>query len=404
MSIKDSRQKLWIVTELFFPDETATSFILTKIANKLCDKYDVGVICASSFYDKANKNSSFSFKINDLINIHRVKDSGLDKNNIVLRSINFVLLSFSLSFALIKRLKAHEKVLIVTNPAPLLIFISILRMFKTFNFIVLVHDVFPENTVPAGVVKSKKNHVYKVLKILFDKAYSKADSLIVIGRDMKHVLENKTKGKTKIVVIENWADTLTINPEKSAHSHCSAEQQPLVFQYAGNLGRAQGLLPLLKLIKNADNPDLCFFFIGDGAVKQEMLNYVAQNELTNIRFQENYARDQQNLILNQCDIAIVTLASGMYGLGVPSKTYNILAAGKPILFIGDKQSEVGRLIEESRNGFCFDPAESHDLLFFLKSINSCWRVELEQMGRLSRALAEKKYSEDIILSKFLDVI
>lgn len=49
-------------------------------------------------------------------------------------------------------------------------------------------------------------------------------------------------------------------------------------------------------------------------------------------------RSQQNDFLNACDIGIVTLNDGMYGLGVPSKSYNIWAAGKPILYIGDDNS------------------------------------------------------------------
>lgn len=76
--------------------------------------------------------------------------------------------------------------------------------------------------------------------------------------------------------------------------------------------------------------------MGDGALKDKLIKYVEEIGLTNkINFFGNYSREEQNKILNYTDIALVTLSKGMYGLGVPSKTYNILAAGKPILFIGD---------------------------------------------------------------------
>lgn len=400
-----NRHKLWIVSELFFPDETSTSYILTKIANKLCDKYDVNVISTSLLYDKSSRNNSLSFLLNDSISIHRVFGLNLNKNYLIFRLIRLVTLSFTLFFALIKKLKTGEKVLIVTNPAPLLMLISFLRIFKTFDFIILVHDVFPENTIPAGIIKSPKNFLYKLLKFFFDKAYSKANILIVLGRDMKDIIEKKLKGissKNNIIIIENWADTINITPHERNHEKRFIHK--IVFQYAGNLGRVQGLLHLLELIKSIENTEICFFFIGEGALKPEMIEYVTQNKIENVFFRGNYSRGEQNSILNDCDIAIVTLASGMYGLGVPSKTYNILAAGKPILFIGSRESEIGRLIEENGNGFCFESVENCELYDFLKNLKIKDLADLKKKGEISRLLAETKYAEDIILNKFDDTI
>ena len=45
-------EKLWIVSELFYPEETSTSYLLTKIANAMSNKYDVNVICCNGKYDK----------------------------------------------------------------------------------------------------------------------------------------------------------------------------------------------------------------------------------------------------------------------------------------------------------------------------------------------------------------
>ena len=94
----------------------------------------------------------------------------------------------------------------------------------------------------------------------------------------------------------------------------------------------------------------------------------------------------------------------MYGLGVPSKTYNILAAGKPILFIGDTESEIGRLVKEENIGFVFEAKEQREILEFLSGINSTCLPELSEMGKNARLLAEEKFSEDIILDKFFHII
>lgn len=81
----------------------------------------------------------------------------------------------------------------------------------------------------------------------------------------------------------------------------------------------------------------------------------------------------------------------MYGLGTPSKAYNILASGRPILFLGPKDSEIDLMVKENGIGYCEWP--------------SIWDLDkLTAMGARARNIAERKYSEDIILQKFCDVI
>ena len=42
-------------------------------------------------------------------------------------------------------------------------------------------------------------------------------------------------------------------------------------------------------------------------------------------------RSEQGEFLNACDVSILSLVPGMLGLAVPSRTYNLMAAGKPII-------------------------------------------------------------------------
>ena len=398
-------KKLWIVTELFYPEETSTSYILTKIANKLCENYEVHVICGPEAYELASTMTRSTLTLNKAINVHRVSNVNLDKNKLLFRIIRFIILSIKLSLSLSKKVNKKDKVLIVTNPAPLLLFVSIIKKIKKFHLSILVHDVFPENTIPAGIFKSKKNVIYGLIKAIFDKAYSTADRLIVLGRDMKEVLFDKTKN-TSISIIENWADIHSIfSKDRSIWTSFSQKNKNLIhIQYAGNIGRVQGLMELLSIIKEANNPLLHFNFIGEGALKSEMILFVEKNNMNNISFLGSYKRDEQNNILNSCDLSVVTLSSGMYGLGVPSKTYNILAAGKPIIFIGDKNSEISLLIDENEIGYCFSPNDREQLLLFLKNLSLNELDKLTAMGNKARCLAEIKYSEENILNKYLQIL
>ena len=87
-------QRLWIVTELFPPDETSTSYILGEIANAMVQKYNVGVICGPEIYDKRKKlDVNNKFRLHESIEIHRALGADLDKNTTKGKALSFILMS-----------------------------------------------------------------------------------------------------------------------------------------------------------------------------------------------------------------------------------------------------------------------------------------------------------------------
>lgn len=396
------KKRVWIVSELFYPDETSTAYILTKVAEKLTSEYNVNVICGPSSYS----NDKFENKrnLNDNINIFRVSETTLDKNNLLTRLLRFIMLSIKLSSTLWKKVSRGENVLIVTNPAPMLLIMPVLKKFKKFSLTILVHDVFPENTIPAHIISSNKSILFRILKKIFDSAYRKADKLVVLGRDMEKIMKDKlgdNKNHTRIEIIENWAQTKIIRPGTKSVDLMSNPK--IDIQYAGNVGRVQGLSQFVELFYEAKNPDIRLSIWGDGAIKKDLEKYVYDNAINNIIFGGQYSRNDQNIVLNNCDLAIVTLADGMYGLGVPSKSYNIMAAGKPILFIGDLNSEIALTVKEFDIGYCFCPRDVQGIKLFLSSLSESSRKELAIKGAKARNIAESYFAEDIILHKFLSV-
>lgn len=410
--INTSKPKLWIITELFYPDQTSTSFIVSKIADKMMEKYDVNVITDSSLYQENKFSDVPSFHINKGIKVVRVKSKKRDKNNLIQRTSKIISLSIKLASELFKNVSKGEKVFIVTNPALLLVFLSWIKKIKKFQLYVLVHDVFPENTLPSGIIKSEKSLSYKLISFIFNHAYSKTDGLIVIGRDMKEVIESKLvytqEGrKPPVHIIENWADINNIKPMIDLPDIINErhKEKIITIQYAGNIGRLQGLENFLELFSLSTNKHLSFDLWGSGALSDFLISWVSEHNLSDrVQFNGSYSREDQNLILNSTDIAIVTLSKGMYGLGVPSKTYNILAAGKPILFIGDLNSEIGLLIKDYDIGYRFSPDDWKGIINFMSELTIDTLSELEEKGRNARILAEEYYSEEKILSRFIKLV
>ena len=392
---------LWIISELFPPDETSTAFILGEIANVMANKYDVRVICGPEIYDKRKKTDPNNmFVLNQEIQVTHVKGVDLDKNTFFGKAMRFAVISRQLYKTAKKCIKEGDKVLLVTNPAPVVALVSRLRRKRNFELNILVHDVFPENTAPAGL--KLPTFAYNLLKNIFDKAYSRADQLIALGRDMKQVLEKKVERfehKPKVTIIENWADLDIVSPMQ-----LPMHQDSFVLEYAGNIGRVQGLQALIEDIQKTGNDKMEFHLWGTGAEENSLKDFVNHHKMKNVVFHGGYLRSKQSEVINSCDLALVTLTEGMFGLGVPSKTYNIMAAGKAILFIGESESEIGLLVKEKQIGYVFEPTDREGIRKFLAGLTPEKCSDFAGMGKRAREVAEKEYAKEIILNKFVEAI
>lgn len=365
-------QKLWIISELFPPEETSTAYIMGEIAKAFSSKYEIGVICGPKIYDRSRKQTDNKFDT-EALNIYRINVDTFNKNSLIGKTRSFISTSVSLYNLARKLIKEGDKVLLVTNPAPLVVLMSKLRRKRDFQLNILVHDVFPENTKAAAISLP----FYSLVKSIFDKAYAKADRLIAIGRDMANILEQKTNGKVPVNIIENWGDFENIVPVEPP------KQERIILGYAGNIGRVQGLEE--AIIRLPDNIDLHLY--GSGALENRLKNL----NKPNVYFHGPYRRSEQTSVLGACHISLVTLNEKMYGLGTPSKTYNILASGRPILYLGPEDSEIGLLVHENQIGYCGWPSD--------------WNVsELKKMGVKAREIGERNYSKSVILNKFLEII
>ena len=345
-------------------------------------------------YDANKKRDEASKQqLDPSIELIRVKGISENKKSTLSRAKKFLLISRRLFKVAKKSINDGDVVFMVSNPFPLILSMAKLKKRRNFRLVMLVHDVFPEGMLLRFHIKG---FFAKMLMNKFNDAYSKADTLISLGRDMCDLLGRKTEGKTEIVQIENWADIENIHP---------TEREPgekIVLQYAGNIGSAQGIQEIIEYVKEAGNPQLRFDIWGTGTMEESLKRYVNENGLQDVvSFKGPYFRSQQEQVLNACDIALVSLNKNMYGRGVPSKTYNILAAGKSVLYIGPSNTEIGLMVEEEGVGFAFTNKEKEKIVEFLRTLKP---EMLSGMGTKARMVAEQKYSEPIILEKFQNVI
>lgn len=392
-------KKIFLISELFYPNKTSTAYIMTEIAKHLAKNNHVSVICSDIVYD-SNYSAECNSELQN-IDVIRTKSPEIDKNKMLSRLVGSFITAMAFGKTVKSKVKSTDTVFAVTNPFLLVLTLAILRHFKKFDYVLLVHDVFPENAVPAGLT-NPNDIVFKLSKMVYDWAYSKADRLVVLGRDMKAVVEEKISSKKPIYIIENWydEDTLLINDFDRDEYVGRKLSNKLVIGFAGNNGRVQNLKEFIELFAEVKNDKLHLLLIGDGAMRLDCEEIVMAKQLKNVTILGAKPRSEQSLFLNCFDIGLITLSSGMYGLGVPSKTYNLLALGKPLLFIGDKKSELDVLIKENSIGWAFDWSESNNIINFLNSLDFI----NENFSNRVVDLATKNYTVDIINSKIEKVV
>jgi glycosyltransferase involved in cell wall biosynthesis len=387
------KKKIILTTEYLYPNNLSTAYYLTNIAEIFCNNYNCKVITTTEL--GSVKELPFLEK-----RITRLKDSSFSNNNVISRIFRSLLFTLKLTWTTFFALKKDDVMFSVTNPAFIIVLLAVVKKIKKAHYTLLVYDVFPENALAAGLIKND-SFIYKISKRIFDWAYCQADRLIVIGRDMEELIGEKTNNQTPMTLITNWADTELVVPmpknENLIINKFNLEEK-IVFSFTGNLGRVQGIQNLLDAAQLVTNKSFVLLLIGDGAMRSIVEEYVINHPGGNVIYGGSYPASEQNVFLNACDIAIVSLNPSMYGLGVPSKSYYNMAAGKPLLYIGDENSEMGRVVTEQDIGWIIEPDDAKKLaqLFEIISKDS----SLYEKGKKSRETVEKYYSKGIVLAKY----
>ncbi|WP_434580341.1 glycosyltransferase family 4 protein [Pseudomonas sp. Z1-6] len=384
---------VFIVTEYVSATQNSTGFFWSKIVKKIGDELGrVAVI-----YPRTG-GASGNFEHPAVVEMP-FTSLRFNKNILLLRMLSQLLQVLGFCWYIIKHVRKGDVLLSGTNPAFLLMAIPVLKLFLGFRWGVLVHDVFPENLVPAQIISSS-NRLYPAISRLFSKIYDTAELLIVIGRDMQELMNSKIKNPSKIVFVPNWADELEVYPLARHQAPFIEElgwQDKLVFQFFGNIGRLQGVGNILDAIALVENERAAFLFMGDGAFVAKVNEFIVNHPEKNVAYAGAIPLKDKNLGLAAGDVALITLEEGMLGLGVPSKAYFSLAADKPLLAVMDENAEIARMIQETGEGWQCKPGDPRALAELILSICN---TDLGALRGRSIAAFRESYSEYVVLNKF----
>ncbi len=398
----ERKKKLWVVTELYYPEETSTGYYLTQIAEGLTEDFTVSVICGQPNYSGRGIRAPKK-EICKNVTIFRPFGTTLDKNVILYRLINMITLSLSTFWKALFNFRKGDKILVVTAPPSLPFITAVAGLVRGASYVLLIHDKYPEILVAVGTL-SENSLFARILDFFNRWLYKHTAKIIVVGRDMHELVEKKTLGlDIPIDYIPNWADLEQLEPQPREENRLLREldlSEKFVFLYAGNMGPPHDLESIIECAEKLKTDEhFHFIFLGAGVKRKWLEREVSERNLKNVTVLAPKPRKEQIDFLNACDVAIVSLVGKMRGVAMPSRTYNILAVGKPILALVDANSEVARVIEEEHVGWTVSPNDPEELFRTIRKIYADSEI-LAELGENSRRAALEKYSLAAALEKY----
>jgi glycosyltransferase involved in cell wall biosynthesis len=290
------------------------------------------------------------------VEILRCAGTRLNKDVTLFKVLNAITLSLSIFLSQLRRFRRDDCVVVVTNPPILPFFTAIAARFRGARSILVIHDVYPDALVVGGLANERSGMV-KMLAWLSRQLYRTVDRIVVVGRDMQELISQRVgRREGQVVCVPNWGEVDGVTPaprEQSALLGALGLRDKFVVLYAGNLGRPHAIERVCEAMKTLgmQGSDIHFLFVGSGRKLAYLTEFIAREGLHNVTVIGGRPRSEQQDFLNACDVALIPFVPGMYGLGVPSRMYNTLAAGKPIIAAVDRDSEIGRVIRENNVGW-----------------------------------------------------
>lgn len=284
---------------------------------------------------------------------------------------------------------------------------SLLKIFRNIPFVYCLQDIFPDSLAGTSLAK-KGGLLWKIGRVIEDFTYKYADKIIVISEDFKKNIMAKGVSEDKIVVIYNWVDqnkVVDVPREKNKlFDKYNIDREKFYIEYSGNIGLTQNMDMLLEVMKElkATHPDIGLVLVGEGAYKAQVEEIVKRDDLTNVTMIPFQPYKDISHVLSLGDAGLVISKPGVGANSVPSKTWSIMSASRPVLANFD-ENELKDILVGNECGI-FTKAGDKDA--FKRSIIKLYenRDLCKEYGRNGRQFVMDNLTREVGTQKYVDVI
>lgn len=404
-----------VVCPHFEPDTAPTGVVMTRLVHELADRgHRVHVVTALPWYREHRVDSRWAnvrwrnrTETTRWGSITRLQPfAGSDRRNLVRRALGFVGFSFLATVAGVRAGRHSEgrrpDVVIAMSP-PLTLGLAgwIVARCRRVPLIFNVQDVFPDAAVATGAITNR--WVIGASRLLEKFVYRRSAAITVLSDELADNVRGKlpTRARNRVETIPNFVDTAAIVPTDRSTGYrreLGLDDRPVVM-YAGNVGFSQSLDLLVAAARAM--PEIWFVINGGGSALESVRG--AASDLSNVVFGDFQPSERLSEVLATGDVHVVPLKRGLGAVSVPSKTYSIMAAGRPIVAAIDEGTEVRRLIERSGGGIAVPSDDAEAFVTALRTLVSD-PARATAMGVASRRLVEGEASPSAVAAAYVDLI
>lgn len=396
-----------IISQVFYPDTVSVSQHISDLAFKL-SKEGHSVIVLTSLYPYEEKNCTYKSKecING-VNIERLYHSSFGKKNIFSRIIDFFTFYLSISFKLFFLNRNKYDVILGTTVPPLLSFIGVfIAKLKRIKFVYWVMDLQPELSISSGLIN--KNSLTATFFTFFGNYIIKhSNKVISLDRFMtNYLLSRGSKNNISTIPVwpvidESYLSNRMSNPFRLENNF----GERIVIMYSGNHAYVHPLDTLLETaFRLKDNLNFLFVFVGGGVRKKDVTEFKIKYQLNNIIQLPFQPRENIHNSLGSSDIQVVILGEGQVGYTHPNKVYGALYIGKPILYIGPKESHVGDILDQLNSNIYVEHGQVDRLVNELNKFADLKIELLEKIGSENQKFAELNFNPEVLKNKMVEAL
>lgn len=347
----------------FDPDTAPTGTVMTRIVAELTDRGRVvHVVTSLPWYRDHRIETGWTGRIvrteatswGSITRVHPFP--GDDRSNLVRRAAGFAAYSVLAGVQCLRVggwFRRAEVVLAMSPPLTLGLTGWLASRLRRCPLVFNIQDVFPDAAVQTGAITNR--HVIAAASWLERVSYLAADAVTVLSEDLADNVSAKLPPdrRSHVEVIPNFVDTDAVRPgdrHTSYRGELGLGDGPVVL-YAGNVGFSQSLDLVVAAARAL--PDVSFLVNGDGAARADLDREAAT--IDNLHVAGFVAPERLSELLATGDVHVVPLRAGLGRVSVPSKTYSILAAGRPVVAAIDLDTAVPRILAESGAGVAVPP-------------------------------------------------
>lgn len=402
--------RILLIANQFPPDINSTGNLMAQLAESwIARGHQVSVITSLPHYKEFRIETEFRGKLYKREKLHGIEVLRLwvyapGKKSMTNRLINY--LSFSLGAALSGICwRTGSQVILCTNGS----FFSglaawLIGVVKRIPFIYNVQDLYPEVPVAAGQLRHP--WAIEILRRIESFMYRKAARITVIATAMRENLLAKRVPAERIELIPNFVDSDFIRPlpRQNDFSRAHGLENKFVVMHAGNLGYVYDLESLLAAAKLLENePAIAFVIVGDGVAKPALIERAKDLRSKNVVFLPFQSNDQLPWLRASADLPVSLYKSGAARHSMPSKIYEIMASGRPLLASAEVNSPVQRLVDDTGCGLCIEPEHPRQLADAIKRLHQDPTLRL-RCATNGRRHAVETFNKDCVALRYEELM